>query len=265
MEYLICGGLYQIGIYRRLYTGTSVWPLSLRARHQLTSSAMSDPLTIFTLAIAAAGGRVDAFEAQQLVAAGLTLKQRSVALVKALAMGRSALLLSGSPAFWVALAASDGSGALLIDTTLSDDEIAWQLSDAKVCAVFSVASEVERVGGGRTLVLLDEAPFRARVISDGRSIDVDLGSHHGLELAGDQTAEGRDEECVLRYERAGDGAWKRLALTHRALLASARARRADSDVAGPACEAAGSWSGADELIRVGAALLSGMQVTTTVA
>ena len=224
MDYLIHGELDRIDIYRRLYTGTNVWPLSLRTRHRLTSSAMSDPLTIFSLAIAAAGGRVDAFEAQRLVAAGLTLKQRSAVLVKALATGRSALLLSASPAFWVALAASDGSGALLIDAALSDDEIAWQMADANVRVVFTVASETDRVGGGRMLVLLDEAPFRAHVISDGRTIGVDLGSHHGLELAGDQTAEGRDEECVLCYGRAVDGAWRHLSLTHRVLLASARAR-----------------------------------------
>ena len=226
---------------------------------------MSDPLSLFPLAIAAAGGGVDAFDVQQLIAAGLTLKQRSVTLVKALASGRSAMMLPPSPAFLVALAASDGSGALVIDASLSDDEIAWQLTDANVRAVFTVESLASRVGTGRTIVLLDDAPFTARVVSANRTANVDLGSHHGLELEGDRTAEGRDEECVLLYERAGDDAWRPMTLTHRALLASARALLAGGDVAGLVPEAAGAWNDANGLIRIGAALLSGARVTTAVA
>ena len=54
---------------------------------------MSNPLGLLPIAIAASGGRVDGFEAQQLVAAGLTLLQRSAPLVRALSGRRSAILL----------------------------------------------------------------------------------------------------------------------------------------------------------------------------
>ena len=222
---------------------------------------MSDPLALFPLAIAAAGGRVDAFEAQQLVAAGLTLKQRSLALVKALAPGRSAVLLPASPAFIVALAASDGTGAVLIDPTLDDDEIVWQLADANVRAVFTIASLAGRVGAERTVVLLDDAPFKARVLSDGRTMEVDLGSHHGLALEGDQTAEGRDEECVLFYEKTINQQRQRT-LTHRALLASAREQATSLKGDEAAYSALRPWSEPAELIRVAAALLSGARVVT---
>ena len=51
---------------------------------------MTDPLALFPLALAAGSGRigavgVDVFDAPQLVAAGLTLLQRSAPLVRALA------------------------------------------------------------------------------------------------------------------------------------------------------------------------------------
>lgn len=222
---------------------------------------MSDPFALFPLAIAAAGGRVDAFETQQLVAAGLTLKQRSVALVKALATGRAALLLPASPAFLVALAASDGNGALVIDPARTANEIAWQLADANVRVVFTMSALAGRFSAFPTVVLLDEAPFKARVLSDGRTMEVDLGSHHGLALEGDQTAEGRDEECALFYEKTIDQQRQRT-LTHRALLASAREQAASFKGDEAAYSALRPWSEPAELIRVAAALLSGARVVT---
>jgi hypothetical protein len=42
------------------------------------------PLSLLPLALAAGGGRVDQYETQQLVAAGLTLLQRCAPLVRAL-------------------------------------------------------------------------------------------------------------------------------------------------------------------------------------
>ncbi|NUR34387.1 MAG: hypothetical protein HOQ30_10285, partial [Gemmatimonadaceae bacterium] len=68
---------------------------------------MSDPLSLLPLALAAGGGRVNEHEAQQLVAAGLTLLQRSAPLVRALAGRRSAILLPTSSAILTALAASE--------------------------------------------------------------------------------------------------------------------------------------------------------------
>ena len=79
---------------------------------------MSDPLALLPLALAAGGGRIgaaagDILDAQQLVAAGLTLLQRSAPLVRALSGKRSAILLPTSPQFLTALAASEGRGAVL--------------------------------------------------------------------------------------------------------------------------------------------------------
>lgn len=223
---------------------------------------MSDPLALFPLAIAAAGGHVDEFEAQQLVAAGLTLKQRSVPLVKALATGRSALLLPASAAWLVALAASDGAGALVVDPHCSDDDIASQLADANVRAVFTLEAMAGRVPDVPTIVLLDDAPARARVVSGVRTVDVDLGSHHGLELEGDQTADGRDEECVLLYLRE-PGVSRRITLTHRDLLSAAREAAAAIKVDGAPLHAGRAWTGRDGLIRFAAALLAGARVDTS--
>src|SRR6476660_9565771 len=101
---------------------------------------MADPFSLLPLSIAAHGGRVDGFEAQQLVAAGLTLLKRSAPVVRALSGKRSAILLPTSPAFLVALAASEGRGAVLINPLASPSEIAHQLADANVGAVFTNAT-----------------------------------------------------------------------------------------------------------------------------
>lgn len=180
---------------------------------------MSDPLALLPLAIAAGGGRLGPFEASQLVAAGLTLLQRSAALVRALAGKRSAILLPGGPAFLVALAASDGRGALLVDAGALAEEIAWQLADADVGAVFTLEALAARLPAGMPVVLLDEAPRAARVVAPSRAHNVDLGSHHGLALEGDTATEGRDEECLAVY----DASRQRHVLTHRDLISAGRA------------------------------------------
>ncbi len=184
---------------------------------------MSDPLALLPLAIAAGGGRLGAFDASQLAAAGLTLLQRSAPLVRALAGKRSAILLPGGPAFLVALTASDGRGALLLDGTASPASIAWQLADAGVGAVFTLETLVPLLPEGTPVVLLDDAPRVARVIVPGRRMDVDLGSHHGLSLEGDTATEGRDEECVAAYTPSG----VRQVHTHRELIAAGRAAVAE--------------------------------------
>ena len=184
---------------------------------------MSDPLALLPLAIAAGGGRLGPVHASQLTAAGLTLLQRSAPLVRALAGKRSAILLPGGPAFLVALAASDGRGALLLDGKASPTTIAWQIADADVGAVFTLQALVPMLPDGTPVVLLDDAPRVAQVFVPGRRMDVDLGSHHGLFLEGDIATEGRDEECVAAYTPSG----VRLVRTHRTLIAAGRAAVAE--------------------------------------
>ena len=190
---------------------------------------MSDPLALLPLALAAGGGRLGSavgapadFEAQQLVAAGLTLLRRSAPLVRALSGKRSALLLRTTPAFITALAASDGRGAVLINPLAAPAEIAFQCRDANVGAIFTTTSFVPRLPAGIAVVLLDDAPRSASVLVDGRVQLVDLGSHHGLSIAGHIGVEGRDEEAVIVYTSAMRGTPLGAVLTHRNLLANAQ-------------------------------------------
>jgi long-chain acyl-CoA synthetase len=180
-------------------------------------------MALLPLALAAGGGRVDDFEAQQLVAAGLTLLQRSVPLVRALSGRRSAILLPTSPAFLTALAASEGRGAVLINPLAAPAEIAFQIRDAGVGAVFTDTTFASRIPDGVALVLLDESPRLARVVVAGAATEVDLGSHHGLDLAGDAATPGRDEEAAIVYTSAMAGTPLGAILTHRNLLHNARA------------------------------------------
>src|SRR3954470_13331263 len=125
---------------------------------------MSDPLALLPLALAAGNGRIRAagsdteYESQQLVAAGLTLLQRSAPLVRALAGRRAAILLPTSPQFLVALAAGEGRGAVLGNPLAAVSEVAFQLGDANVGAVFTNAALAPRVPEHVARVLLDDAP-----------------------------------------------------------------------------------------------------------
>ena len=184
---------------------------------------MTDPLAVLPLALAAGGGTVDGFDAAQLVSAGITLLQRSAPLVRALAGRRAALLLPTSPQFVVALAASEGHGAVLVNPLAAPAEIAFQLRDANVGAVFTVASLATRLPDDTVRVLLDEAPRSARVLASGTTRDVDLGSHFGLHLEGERDAAGRDEEAAIVYTSAMAGRPLGAIVTHRNLLANARA------------------------------------------
>ncbi len=231
---------------------------------------MSDPLALFPLAIAAGGGRIGAHgsdedcEAQQLVAAGLTLLQRSAPLVRALSGKRSALLLPTSPAFLTALAASDGRGAVLINPLAAPAEIAYQCHDANVGAIFTIAPFMPRLPANVPAVLLDESPRTARVLVDGRQFDVDLGAHHGLSIEGEKDVAGRDEEAVIVYTSAMRGTPLGAVLTHRNLLVNARATIQAMDI-----------RSTDHLLAIlpfahlfgltvtlGASLLAGARVTT---
>ena len=189
---------------------------------------MSDPLALLPLALAAGGGRLHAaggsteYETQQLVAAGLTLLQRSAALVRALSGKRSAILLPTSPSFLTALAASEGRGAVLINPLAAPAEIAFQCRDADVGALFTTSAFAARAPEDLALVLLDDAPRTARVLSGGTSRDVDLGSHFGLSLEGERDVRGRDEEAAIVYTSAMRGTPLGAVLTHANLLANAR-------------------------------------------
>jgi acyl-CoA synthetase (AMP-forming)/AMP-acid ligase II len=183
---------------------------------------MSDPLALLPLALAAGGGRVDDFEAQQLVAAGLTLLQRSATLVRALSSRRSAILVPTSPAFLTALAASEGRGAVLIDPLAAPAEIALRCADANVGAMLTTKELAARAPDGLPVVLLDEAPRTARVVANGITKDVDLGSHHGLSLEGERDVAGRDEEAAIVSASATHGTSRDVVLTHARLLANAR-------------------------------------------
>src|SRR5687768_12704712 len=181
-----------------------------------------NPVSVLPLALAAAGGRVGGFEAQQLVAAGLTLLQRSAALVRALAGRRAAILLPTSHHFYVALAACEGRGAVLVNPLAAPAEVAFQLRDADVGAVLTNAALAARVPAGVPLVLLDDAPRMARIVVDGVARDVDLGTHWGLDLEGEGDVPGSDEECAIVYTSAMAGTPRGAILTHRNLLANAR-------------------------------------------
>ena len=197
---------------------------------------MSDPLALLPYAMAAAGGSVSGLPAEQLTAAGLTLLQRSAPLVRALAGRRAAILLPTSPLYLVALAACEGRGAVLVNPLAAPAEIEFQCRDADVGAVFTAGPLAARVPAGIPIVLLDDAPRAARVVTAERTHDVDLGSHHGLAIEGERDARGRDEEAVIVYTSAMRGVPLGAVLTHANLLANARstvvagAQTADDDV-----------------------------------
>lgn len=186
---------------------------------------MADPLAVVPYAIAATGGRVDTYDAAQLTAAGLTLLRRSAPLVRALAGRRAAILLPTSPAFVVALAASEGRGAVLVNPLAAPPEVADQLADADVGAVFTVSALAGKLPAGTVHALLDAAPQAACVVADGTARDVDLAAHAGdaLELEGARDAEGSDEEAAVVYTSAMRGRALGAVLTHRNLLSNARA------------------------------------------
>ena len=184
---------------------------------------MSDPLSLLPLAIAAGGGTIDDLEAQQLVAAGLTLLRRSAAVVRALQGRRAAILLPTSHRMLTALAASEGRGAVLLNPLGSAFEIAHQLRDAGVGATFTVGALAGRLPDAMPRVLLDESPRSAQVITDGQVRTIDLGTHVGLPLEGEIGIPGSPDEAVIVYTSAMAGRPLGAILTHRNLLGNARA------------------------------------------
>lgn len=180
-------------------------------------------MDLLTLRAAAGGGFVDGFPAAQLVAAGFTLLQRSAPLVRALAGRRAGIFLPSGAQFLTALAASDGRGAVLINPLAAPAEIAHQVADADVGAVFTIAAMQGKLPAQVPRVLLDEAPRSATfTVPGGDAVEIDLGTHFGLSLDGDADATGRDEECAVVYTSAMEGTALGAVLTHRNLMANAR-------------------------------------------
>ena len=191
---------------------------------------MTDPLALLPLAAASRGGSLDGIPAQALVAAGLTLLQRSAPLVRALAGKRAGILLPTSPAFLLALAASEGRGAVLINPLAAPREVAHQVEDAQIGAVLTIAALADLLPPALPRALLDDAPRAATVVAGGTSRTIDLGSHYPLELEGDPDVPGSAEEAAVVYTSAMRGRPLGAILTHHGLLASARAMIAAADV-----------------------------------
>jgi hypothetical protein len=174
-----------------------------------------DPLALLPYALAAGGGRVGPFSSAQLVAAGLTLLQRSAALVRALNGMRAGVLLDNGPAWVVALAASEGRGAVILHPGMTPVSLRAALTERRIGVVFTSTDLATLLPPECPHVTLDEAPARAQVVVGGQAVTVDLGAHFGLDLVGDTAVPGAEEECVI-YATSGQ------MLTHRALLAMAR-------------------------------------------
>jgi long-subunit acyl-CoA synthetase (AMP-forming) len=183
---------------------------------------LSNPLSLLPIALAAGGGQIDGLPAPRAVAAGFTLLQRSAPLVRAMAGRRSAILLPPSAAVLTALAASDGRGAALLPAFADRDTIAAMLREADAGAVFTtraLAAHLPR--HPLAVVLLDDAPRTATVCVGGSEQRVDLGSHFGLDLEGEED-EGRDEECLISFATAAAERPRGVVFTHRNLLALGR-------------------------------------------
>lgn len=223
---------------------------------------MSDPLALFPFAIAAGGGHVDGLDVTRLIAAGVTLLQRSAPAVRALAGRRSAILLPPGPAFLTALAASDGRGAVLLSAESNPAEIAAQIEAANVGAVFTDDAAAARLPIHMPAILLDGVPAAARVLIGGSAREIDLGSHFGLPLEGSRDADGSVDECLVEFDVGQTSTFT--SWTHRTLLNATRIAARDLGVT-PMHDLSvvGPWSDVRTLIATGAApLYHGARIST---
>ncbi len=225
---------------------------------------MTDPFSLLPLAVASREGTVDDMSAVALVAAGITLLQRAAPLVRALAGRRAALLLPTSPQVLTALAATEGRGVVLINPLASPFEVAYQLHDADVGAVLTVASLAARLPPGTVHVVLDDVPRTATLVTNAGSRTIDLGSHVALDLVGDIDAPGSEEEAAIVYTSAMEGRPLGAIVSHRNLLTNARATiEAATLDRGDRALAALPWSHLFGLVISGVApLLAGATVHT---
>jgi acyl-CoA synthetase (AMP-forming)/AMP-acid ligase II len=145
--------------------------------------------------------------------------QRCAPLVRELARGRGAVLLDNSAAYLVALAACEGRGALLLDPRCGTKDIARALDESDGRVVFTVERYAAAVREGAAIVLLDELPGHVVFVHGNERRRLDVGSHFGLSIEGDEESEGSDEEAIVARDTAG-GAFR--SFTHRELLEAAR-------------------------------------------
>lgn len=225
---------------------------------------MSDPLSLVPLALAAGGGSVDGLDVAQLVAAGFTLLQRHAPLVRAMAAGRTALLLPNGAAFIVALAASEGRAALLLDPRAAPAEIARQLAAADARAVFTVDSLEPRLPRNLPRVLLDDVPRTARVILDDTARSVELGSQFGLDLEGEQDVAGSTEEAIVVCVTRFGAPTVQVGHSHRMLLDGARTAASQDPVErGEVRFSFATWANVDAFVATALApLLAGAVLWT---
>ncbi len=184
---------------------------------------MSDPLSFLPLALAGANGAIDGLDCRRLVASGVGLLQRTAPLVRALHGRRSAIHLPASPQFLIALSASAGRSALLLDPEFESASIGAALRSADVGAVFTLGRLASRLPAGVPQILLDESPARAEWRGHGDTREIDLSLHAGLQLEGDPEVEGADEDVVSLPDRALAPAFPSPDLRHRHLMSCARA------------------------------------------
>jgi acyl-CoA synthetase (AMP-forming)/AMP-acid ligase II len=180
---------------------------------------MPSPLSLISLAAAARGGSIDGMDSRQLVAAGVTMLQRCAPLVRVMAAGRGAVLLENSPAYLVALAACEGHGAVLLDPRGTAVEIARALDEMHARVVFTAERYAGSLDDGVAKVLLDELPGHVVFVHGPQRRRVDVGSHFGLEIEGEEESGGSDEEAVVAREIPGAPF---RSYTHRELLEAAR-------------------------------------------
>ena len=166
---------------------------------------MLDPFSLLPLSLAAQRGRVDDFEAQQLVAAGLTLLQRSrtarsraqSASARRSCFRRRPRSSPRSPPPRVAARCSSiRSPRRARSPTSFATRTSAPCSRTRALAA-ALPADIPRV-------LLDDAPRTARVLVDGASRDVDLGSHVGMTIEGDADARGQRRRSRHRLH-VGDG------------------------------------------------------------
>lgn len=193
---------------------------------------MSNPLAYLPLALAGANGELNGVSARRLVSAGVALLQRSAPLVRALTGHRSAILLPPSPELIVALAASEGRAAVLLEPSASAQALEESLRRHDVAAVFTRAALAERLPSGIPVLLLDEAPDRATWQEGGARRTIDLAWHGGLHLTGEADEPGADEEVLVAYDGDELGEALGTPITHRRVMASAVATGVRERLAG---------------------------------
>ncbi|MCC6317858.1 MAG: hypothetical protein IT361_09220 [Gemmatimonadaceae bacterium] len=165
---------------------------------------MLDPLSLLPFGLAARDGVLDGWPARQLVAAGVGVLRAHAPVARALARRRSAMLLPVGPSVLVALAASDGRGALFLDPATGPAQVARELNTARVGAVFSTRSFANLLPDDLPRVLLDDAPASATFVTAASREQFDLSMHEGISIEGDPDAEGSTEELLLAFDEAAD-------------------------------------------------------------